>query len=159
MYHSCHIINKGVSFSQLPEDRELFTSCPRVNRLLVSLRAAGCFRWHWLMRENVRMNNCCGFAVCSVTTCASWSDSNESECSSLPAGFLLRDFVTYIKEGFLGAEVTLGQGSLCWLALVLIEANQWQGFLFNSAMQWGTKCEWCGWNFLVNYLSLFCNSK
>lgn len=98
-----------------------FTSCcPRVNRLLASLRAAGCFLWHWLMRENVRMNNYCGFAACSVTTCASWSDSNESECSSLPAGFLLRDFVIYIKEGFLGAEVTLGQGSLCWLALPLI---------------------------------------
>jgi len=55
----------------------------------------------------MRMNNYCGFAGCSVTTCASQSDSNKS----LPAGFLLSDFVIYIKQGSQGFEVTLGQGS------------------------------------------------
>lgn len=35
---------------------------------------------------------------------------NESECSSLPAGFLLTDFVLYVGQGFQRFEVTSGQG-------------------------------------------------
>lgn len=78
MCRSCHRINKGVSLSELPRDRELLPPFPQGKQVARVSESSRVLPLALAGRENMGMNNYCGFAGRPLTTLPSWPDSNES---------------------------------------------------------------------------------